>query len=614
MLASLAHFIIRTKRNPVLQKTVPALRSSEGLWDSDGMVVVWRGLKQDYSFDCRARENVNYFKMKLEAGVWSDYQLRWDEADYGGINVLRLPQIKFGSLTSSFFNKSFRNPSQPRERETESKIQLPNTRGSVCADGNYEVRYKSNVLIYPEGQVMWVPPAIYQSSCTIDVTYFPFDQQKCVMKFGSWTFNGDQVSLKLYNDNYWVDLSDYWKSGTWDIVEVPAFLNINNHQSDPADGAHFLPLYPGLLSARRGWRKSDPWHLDPAFAGRFPAPSVEDLATDFAGTSAHRQVPAVHLPHEHGVHPGHRDHPQLELPGARTHRMPNWIRVVFLKYLPIMLFMKRPKKTRLRWMMEMPGVGTHHHYHGSPDLKTSATCHTVKGTGVKMDFVEMADIHHPNCTAARNPQQVGEPQLRDIEGAETLYLTPEAFRATEAIEFIAEHLRSEDEYIQVRLPFQIAWPSSAASNNPQNTLEENWISFACINPEGRNKESLFCQRGNREHLRGRHPRWDRSVKHSDFLHSSWPDGNDFHLLLQYSSQFLTRGDVIPSRDASPTLFTLKRAFSSPSSVSVSFNLYFFPLGFLVSSSCLLLLIFSDDLRVIYFHEYTPGSSSSACLE
>lgn len=93
------------------------------------------------------------------------------------------------------------------------------------ADGNYEVRYKSNVLIYPNGEVLWVPPAIYQSSCTIDVTYFPFDQQTCIMKFGSWTFNGDQVSLALYNDKNFVDLSDYWKSGTWDIISVPAYLN-----------------------------------------------------------------------------------------------------------------------------------------------------------------------------------------------------------------------------------------------------------------------------------------------------------------------------------------------------------------------------------------------------
>ena len=42
--------------------------------------------------------------------------------------------------------------------------------------------------------------------------------------------------------------------------------------------------------------------------------------------------------------------------GPRTHSMPNWIRILFLKYLPVFLFMRRPKKTRLRWMMEIPGT------------------------------------------------------------------------------------------------------------------------------------------------------------------------------------------------------------------------------------------------------------------
>ena len=32
--------------------------------------------------------------------------------------------------------------------------------------------------------------------------------------------------------------------------------------------------------------------------------------------------------------------------GPRTHSMPNWIRVLFLRYLPVFLFMRRPKKTR----------------------------------------------------------------------------------------------------------------------------------------------------------------------------------------------------------------------------------------------------------------------------
>ncbi len=43
--------------------------------------------------------------------------------------------------------------------------------------------------------VEWKPPAIYHSSCEMDVEYFPFDEQTCVMKFGSWTYDGFQVNI-----------------------------------------------------------------------------------------------------------------------------------------------------------------------------------------------------------------------------------------------------------------------------------------------------------------------------------------------------------------------------------------------------------------------------------
>ena len=32
-----------------------------------------------------------------------------------------------------------------------------------------------------------------RSYCGIDVEYFPFDEQECMMKFGSWTYDGFQV-------------------------------------------------------------------------------------------------------------------------------------------------------------------------------------------------------------------------------------------------------------------------------------------------------------------------------------------------------------------------------------------------------------------------------------
>lgn len=51
-------------------------------------------------------------------------------------------------------------------------------------------------VIKHDGTILWKPPANYKSACTIDVTFFPFDQQNCSMKFGSWTYDGSQVNLK----------------------------------------------------------------------------------------------------------------------------------------------------------------------------------------------------------------------------------------------------------------------------------------------------------------------------------------------------------------------------------------------------------------------------------
>jgi len=51
----------------------------------------------------------------------------------------------------------------------------------------------TKAIVTHEGNVSWKPPAIYKSSCEINVEYFPFDEQSCIMKFGSWTYNGFQV-------------------------------------------------------------------------------------------------------------------------------------------------------------------------------------------------------------------------------------------------------------------------------------------------------------------------------------------------------------------------------------------------------------------------------------
>lgn len=52
----------------------------------------------------------------------------------------------------------------------------------------------TNVIVSHTGEVVWLSHGIFRSSCDIDVEYFPFDVQRCALKWASWTYDGYQVS------------------------------------------------------------------------------------------------------------------------------------------------------------------------------------------------------------------------------------------------------------------------------------------------------------------------------------------------------------------------------------------------------------------------------------
>lgn len=107
-------------------------------------------------------------------------------------------------------------------------------------------------------------------------------------------------------------------------------------------------------------------------------------------------------------------------------------------------------------MMDMPGLGVHHH-HFRPQCNIKAN----KVTDFELAEVH-TEVHHPNCmqnrdkanevaspnNAASVTENANQAQTESVQ-TDLVYLCPDALRATEAIDFIAEHLRCEDEYVQV---------------------------------------------------------------------------------------------------------------------------------------------------------------------
>ncbi|XP_058801634.1 acetylcholine receptor subunit alpha-type acr-16-like isoform X2 [Phymastichus coffea] len=132
--------------------------------------------------------------LKLE---WNDVNMVWDPSKYGNVRDLRIPPHRLWKPDVLMYNS---------------------------ADEGFDGTYPTNVVVKENGTCLYVPPGIFKSTCKIDITWFPFDDQRCEMKFGSWTYDGFQLDLQL-QDEAGGDVSSFITNGEWDLLGVPGKRN-----------------------------------------------------------------------------------------------------------------------------------------------------------------------------------------------------------------------------------------------------------------------------------------------------------------------------------------------------------------------------------------------------
>uniref|UniRef100_A0A3B5A9R0 Cholinergic receptor, nicotinic, alpha 2b (neuronal) n=1 Tax=Stegastes partitus TaxID=144197 RepID=A0A3B5A9R0_9TELE len=359
---------------------------------------------------------------------WNDYKLRWRPSDYDNVTSIRVPSELIWVPDIVLYNN---------------------------ADGEFAVTHMTKAHLFYTGKIRWVPPAIYKSSCSIDVTFFPFDQQNCKMKFGSWTYDKAKIDLERIENT--VDLNNYWESGEWAIINAVGTYNTKKydccHEIYP-DITYFfiirrLPLFytinliiPCLLisclTVLVFYLPSDCGEKITLCISVLLSLTVFLLLITEIIPSTSLVIPLIG---EYllftmifvtlsivitvfvlNVH--HRS--------PSTHKMPRWVHSVFLDLIPRWLFMRRPAPDGRRRRL----------------LLTSATW---LRDGTTLDDPERScyeDLELGTLTSyfsfprANSTQRTAK--VDNTVSQSTFLLSPSVIRALEGVHYIADHLRAED--------------------------------------------------------------------------------------------------------------------------------------------------------------------------
>ncbi|XP_060531973.1 acetylcholine receptor subunit alpha-type acr-16-like [Cylas formicarius] len=190
------------------------------IWNSTFTDKLRRDLLLNYDKFARPAQHYNTTRVKLGMSIrhielnefkstltvhswfrltWQDEKLKWDSTKYGGLTSLNLADHEIWQPDIFLYNSATSTPLS---------------------------HYNTHCIVYDNGEVLWVPPVQFSVLCNLNLKYWPFDTQECKMKFGSWTYNGDQIDIDLMNNKTEVELAFIIENNEWEITKTSLVRNV----------------------------------------------------------------------------------------------------------------------------------------------------------------------------------------------------------------------------------------------------------------------------------------------------------------------------------------------------------------------------------------------------
>lgn len=156
---------------------------------------------------------------------WNNPFLRWEPKQYQGIKAVHVDSDLFWKPDIALFNQA-------------------------SLEEDIEILYKrlsTKLIISYDGNCTWYAPVTIFSTCKIIVSRFPFDEQECLVIFGSWTHSQKEIDVVYENEK--VDLKKFIVNGEWKILD--ALLKNNTRYYGPKKDLIFPDVTFHLRIKRR---------------------------------------------------------------------------------------------------------------------------------------------------------------------------------------------------------------------------------------------------------------------------------------------------------------------------------------------------------------------------
>ncbi|KAK3103707.1 hypothetical protein FSP39_021180 [Pinctada imbricata] len=135
---------------------------------------------------------------------WQDFRLSWDETLYNDIHIIYYPQDEVWKPDIVLYN-GFQRFQQ--------------------LGGSFY-----NVELWSDGQVQWMPFEVFESRCSLDTTYYPFDKQTCSIVFVIWSFTAGEVMISRSYEGLVYD-EEFQENNVWEITNTSYSVFMSTRES-----------------------------------------------------------------------------------------------------------------------------------------------------------------------------------------------------------------------------------------------------------------------------------------------------------------------------------------------------------------------------------------------